>query len=116
MGHGAIGEDLRDPGLSVQAFRLRLEGSLGVGAAWSLMLDAMRREALQPPEVWFYGAELLRTLGEVELPADADQGIKQKVLADFCARVRSDLSSLGLEREARPWVQRIRAFYKEASA
>ena len=114
----AVAEELREHGLSVQAFRLRLEGALGVRAAWSLMLDATRQDQprLQPPEVWFYGAELLRTLAEVELPPDADRDTKHQVLTAFCSRVRADLSAMALDGEARPWVRRIRAFYKEASA
>ena len=113
----AVAEELRDAGLSVQAFRLRLDGALGVRAAWSLMLDAMRsQETLQPAEVWFFGAELLRTLAEVELPPDADRQSKSELLAEFCFRVRADLSAITLDSETRPWLRRVRAFYEEANA
>jgi hypothetical protein len=111
----AVADELRDPGLSVQAFRLRLEGALGVLAAWSLMLDAMRHpETLQPAEVWFYGAELLRTLAEVVLPTDADGERKGAMLAELCSHVRDDLSAIALDSEAHPWLRTVHAFYKEA--
>jgi len=111
----AVAEDLQAPGLSVLAFRLRLEGSLGVGAAWSQMLKEMnQQQSLQPPEVWFYGAELLRTLAEVVLPPSVDRDAKKEVLTAFRLRVREDLAAIKLDDVARPWVQRIRAFYREA--
>jgi hypothetical protein len=113
----AVADELRDPGLSVQAFRLRLEGALGVLAAWSLMLDAMRQpETLQPAEVWFYGAELLRTLAEVVLPTDADGQRKGAMLAELCSHVRDDLSAIALDSEAHPWLRTVHAFYEEARA
>ena len=110
----AVAEDLRDPALSVQAFRLRLEGSLGVGAAWARMLDAITDNFLQPSEVWFYGAELLRSLGEIELPPSGDRGAKVEVLGSFRKRIQSDLAGIQPDTENRPWVERIRAFYREA--
>jgi hypothetical protein len=81
------------------------------------MLDAARHDppALQSAEVWFYGAELLRTLAEVELPIDADRDTKEQLLKAFCARVREELSATAFDDDAHPWVQRIRAFYGEAS-
>jgi hypothetical protein len=100
----AAAEDLGEAGLSVQAFRLRLEGALGFGAAWSLMLDAARQDppSLPAPEVWFYGAELLRTLAQVELPREPDRDPKERLLTAFVERVRRDLSGLAFEGEARP--------------
>ena len=87
-------------------------------AAWSLMLDAMRheQETLLPPEVWFYGAELLRTLAKVEISPDTDRESKREVLAEFCAGVRGDLAEIPLDSEAHPWLRRVHAFYKEVSA
>jgi hypothetical protein len=113
----SVAEDLADPNLSVPAFRLRLEGALGVGAAWSCMLEAMRgQESLPAEEVWFYGAELLRTLAEVELPQAADRDAKAQVLSTFCARVRSDLGTIAFDTDTRPWAKRIFAFYTETKA
>lgn len=111
----AVAEDLRDPALSVSAFRLRLEGALGAGAAWARMLDATANDhSLQPTEVWFYGAELLRELGEIELSPEVDRIAKEEVLAAFTKRVQSDLARLNIDEKKRPWMQRIRAFYREA--
>lgn len=111
----AVAEDLRDPDLSVPAFRVRLEGALGVGAAWARMLDATSNDqSLQPSEVWFYGAELLRALGELELTPGVDRSAKEQVLAAFTKRVQSDLARLNIDDKKRPWMQRIRAFYREA--
>ena len=112
----SVAADLKDPSLSVNAFRLRLEGSLGVGAAWSCMLEAARvQESLPAEEVWFYGAELLRSLAEVELPAAEDGEAKTKALSAFCASVQSDLSAIAIDAGTRPWAQRILSFYGAAS-
>jgi hypothetical protein len=111
----AVAEDLRDPELSVSAFRLRLDGALGAGAAWARMLDATASEhSLQPSEVWFYGAELLRELGEIELPPEVDGIAKAEVLAAFRKRVQADLAHLNLDEKKRPWMQKVCAFYREA--
>jgi len=108
----AVAEGLSDPTLSVPGFRLRLEGSLGVGAAWSCMMAAAEDEgSLSVEEVWFYGAELLRTLGEVELAPADDREAKRSLLEAFRVGVRADLASLGLEVNGRPWVDRVLSFY-----
>jgi hypothetical protein len=112
----SVAEDLQDAGLSVPGFRLRLEGALGAGAAWACMLDAVKQKALTPEEVWFYGAELLRTLGEVDLLPAEDIDAKNAVLTTFRDRVRKDLGSLAIDAGSRPWVKRIEAFYREARA
>ena len=109
----SVAEDLMDPTLSVSAFRLRLEGALGVGAAWKCMLDALAEGRLPVEEVWFYGAEMLRELGEAELQPTDDREAKNEVLSVFCERIRRDLRSIGLDVETRPWVKRILSFYKE---
>jgi hypothetical protein len=110
----AVAEDLRDPALSVSAFRLRLEGTMGVGAAWARMHDATAVEhSLAPSEVWFYGAELLRELGEIELSPDVDRMAKEDVLAAFMKRIRVDLDRLNIDELKRPWMQKIQAFYRE---
>lgn len=112
----SVAEDLRDPSLSVQGFRLRLEGALGAGAAWACMLDAVKAQTLTPEETWFYGAELLRALGEVDMPPAEDRDAKDAVLKTFSARVRGELGSLAIDAGPRPWVKRITAFYREAQA
>ena len=110
----AVAEDLKDPGLSVQALRLRLEGSLGVGEAWARMLEATtKNDSLQASEVWFYGAELLRAFCEIELPPGVDRTAKEEVLALFTKRVQSDLAGIQLNANGRPWVEKLRAFYRE---
>ena len=112
----SVAEDLKDPGLSVPAFRLRLEGSLGVGAAWSCMLDATQvQNSLPAEEVWFYGAELLRSLAEIELPSTEDGEAKTQVLSAFCASVQKDLAAIGIDAGTRPWAKRILSFYGAAS-
>lgn len=105
-------EDLVDPVLSVPAFRLRLEGSLGIGAAWKCMVDAVSKKELTSEEVWFYGAELLRSLGEVSLQDGEDQKPKHAILAAFTGRVAGDLNALNLDGGQHPWVKRIVAFYR----
>ena len=112
----SVAEDLQDASLSLQAFRLRLEGTLGVGAAWRCMIDAAANDSMPVEAVWFYGAELLRTLREVELPSAEDREAKRALLSRFCERVRRDLRELGFVAGMRPWVKRILAFYDEAKA
>lgn len=112
----SVAEDLQDATLSVQAFRLRLEGSLGIGAAWSCMVDAVSDKTLPVEEVWFYGAELLRALREVELPVAEDREAKREVMSRFCDRIRGDLGNLGFVAGKRPWMKRILDFYEEVEA
>jgi hypothetical protein len=112
----SVAEDLQDSALSVQAFRLRLEGALGVGAAWRCMVDGLRDETAPVEEVWFYGAELLRALREVDLPAAEDRDAKCQLLSGFCDRIRTDLGEIGFVHGSRPWVMRILAFYDETEA
>lgn len=112
----SVAEDLQDASLSVQAFRLRLDGALGVGAAWRCMVDAVANKSIPVEEVWFYGAELLRALHEVELPVAEDREAKREVLSQFCGRVRGDLGELGFVAGTRPWVKRILDFYEEVEA
>lgn len=96
----AVAEDLQDDSLSVQAFRLRLEGALGVGAAWERLLEAATEGKTTVEEAWFYGAELLRTLGEVKLAQTAEAADKEKLLSSFCDRVRRALETMRIGDEA----------------
>jgi hypothetical protein len=77
------------------------------------MVDAVTEKSMQVEEVWFYGAELLRALREVELPVAEDREAKCEVLSRFCDRVRCDLANIGFVAGTRPWVKRILDFYRE---
>lgn len=112
----SVAEDLQDDPLSVQAFRLRLDGALGLGAAWRGMVDAVAGASMPVEEVWFYGAELLRALRGIELLAADDREAKREVLSRFCDGVRADLRALGFVAGTRPWVKRILDFYQEVEA
>ena len=112
----SIAEDLRDHELSVPAFRLRIEGALGVDAAWSCMRAATDQGALPAEEAWFYGAELLRTLAEIELPPAEDRDAKACLLSTFRKRVQRDLGQLGFDAGTRSWAKRILTFYEETNA
>jgi hypothetical protein len=109
-------EDLQDSDLSVLAFRLRLEGALGIGAAWSCMLDALKQGALSAEEVWFYGAELLRSLAEVTPPALDDREAKSLLLSTFRHRIRANIEAIEFDAGNRSWTGLVRQFYKEAIA
>ena len=112
----SVAEDLKDPDLSVLAFRLRIEGALGVSAAWSCMREAIDQGLLSAAETWFYGAELLRTLAEIELPPAEDRDAKARLLSTFRKRVQGDLGRLGFDPGTQPWAKPILAFYGEAKA
>ncbi|MHC2672580.1 hypothetical protein ACVI1J_004743 [Bradyrhizobium diazoefficiens] len=109
-------EDLADADLSVHAFRLRLEGALGIGAAWSCMLEAVEHSTLTREESWFYGAELVRTLSEVDLPHLPELDAKLRMIAAFKARVRSDMEALRLSAGTRSWKDLVLRFYGEMTA
>lgn len=98
------------------AFRLRIEGALGVGAAWSCLHEAIDKVSLPAEEAWFYGAELLRTLAEIKLPPAIDRDAKARLLSTFRKRVQSDLGRLGFDARTRSWTKRILAFYEETKA
>jgi len=110
----SVAEDLKDPDLPAQAFRLRLEGALGAGAAWTCMVDAAAKKAIPVEQIWFYGAELLRALDEVEFSPADDR--KTKALSKFRARIRKDLREIGFKAGNRPWAKRILTFYGAAEA
>ena len=112
----SVAEDMRDPNLSVPAFRLRIEGAFGVSAAWSCMREAIAPERLSVEEVWFYGSELLRTLAEIDLPSAKDRDAKTRLLLNFRGQVRRGLEQLGFDAGTRPWVRRLLAFYGQTAA
>jgi hypothetical protein len=109
-------EDLAVADLSVQAFRLRLEGALGIGAAWSCMLEAVEQSTMTREEAWFFGAELLRSLSEFNLPQSRELDAKLRMMVAFKARVRSDLEAIRLSAETRPWKDLVLRFYGKTMA
>ena len=109
-------EDLADADLSLQAFRLRLEGALGIGAAWSCMLEAVEQSTLTREECWFYGAELLRTLSEFDLPQSPELDAKLRMMIALKARVRSDMEAIRLSAGTRSWKNLVLRFYGETTA
>lgn len=109
-------EDLADAELSVQAFRLRLEGALGIGAAWSCMLQAVEQSTMTREEAWFFGAELLRSLSEFDLPQSPELDAKLRMKTAFVARIRSDMENLRLSAGSRSWKNLVLRFYGETTA
>ncbi|MDG2539820.1 hypothetical protein P5Y53_19230 [Dyella jiangningensis] len=112
----SVAEDLKVASLTVQGFRLRLDGALGAGAAWAGMLAAVGQQALTPEEVWFYGAELLRSLNDVAIPVTDDGKAKGVIMKAFRRRVQEDLDALGIEAGSPSWMKKIHDFYSEAQA
>ena len=107
----SVARELQDPDLSVQAVRVRLEGTLGVGVAWTSMLDAVERKSLSSEEVWFYGAELLHTLTGIKLPQAEDKAAKAQLIEGFCKRIRNDMGSLKFDDQGRSWLSSVFDFY-----
>lgn len=107
----SIARELQDADLSVQAVRVRLEGALGVEAAWTSMLDALKQKSLSSEKVWFYGAELLRTLTGIELPQAEDRAAKAELIEGFRKRVRKDLENLNFDDQGRAWLSSVFDFY-----
>ncbi|WP_437737339.1 phospholipase D family protein [Sorangium sp. So ce1335] len=111
-----IAHDLAEPGLSAPALRAMLLGPLGAAAVWKRMREAVGvPDGLTRDEAWLYGAELLRTLAEVELPEDATAPRKREILAELTGGLHADLAALQPADDGRPWVQRILNYYGVAS-
>ena len=110
----SVAKELQDPHLSVQAVRVRLEGTLGVDAAWTSMLDAVEQKSLSSEEVWFYGAELLRTLTSVTLPQSEDKAAKAQLIEGLRERVRNDLGSLNFDDQGSSWLNSVFEFYRRS--
>ncbi|WP_157665093.1 phospholipase D-like domain-containing protein [Mariniblastus fucicola] len=111
----AVAQDLADPELSLLGFRLRLEGALGLSDAWKCIVDAAREKAMNTTEAWFYGAELIRELKQIELEESADYEPKMEVLNGFLDSIRSDLQQIAPDDAGRRWVKTIQRFYAGAS-
>jgi hypothetical protein len=109
----AVAEDICDPNISISAFRLRLEGAMGAGEAWKRLLETSGESGeLSATEVWFYGAELLRSLEtEVNLSAVMGATEKTKLLQQFNQRIRKDLATIRFSGDESTWVRRIQSFY-----
>ncbi|HSN98990.1 MAG TPA: hypothetical protein VLS89_11915, partial [Candidatus Nanopelagicales bacterium] len=107
-----IARELQEPGLAVPAFRLMLVGPLGAAAVWKRMREAVNvPEGLTRDEAWFYGAELLSTLAQVQIPEGPTAAEKRKLLAEHTAALRADLAALRPADDSRPWVKRILHHY-----
>lgn len=111
-------EDLRNPALSVTGFRLALEGAMGTAAVWAALRSAAKSGHMLAEEAWLYGAELLRTLGDVNLPEDdaRETPAKREVLAAFRARVKADLPTLLGDGPDDEVMCKVKAFYVEGRA
>ncbi len=110
----SVAKELQDPHLSVQAVRVRLEGTLGVDAAWTSMLDAVEQKSLSSEEVWFYGAELLRTLTSIKLPESEDKAAKAQLIEALRERVRNDLGRLNFDDQGSFWLNSVFDFYRRS--
>lgn len=108
-------DDLRNPELSVTAVRLALEGAMGTSAVWAAIHGAAISGHMLAEEAWLYGAELLRSLGNLTWPGDDTREVlaKKQVLSVFIARVRADLRSLLAGRPDDEVLRKVRAFYVE---
>ncbi len=110
-----LAEDLRNPALSVNSFRLSLEGATGTMAVWAAIRQAAKDGYIPPEEAWLYGAELLKTLGAMKL-ADDDSGetlAKRNLLSAFRLRVQADLRPLLSDEATSEIVRKMKAFYTE---
>lgn len=106
-----VGRELSEEGLSLVAFRHVLAGPLGVRTVWKRMVESIGHE-LTREVVWFYGAELLKTLSELTLPEDPDLPGKrtelQQLLGDLCVA----LEQLAPDPQGQPWIEPILRFYQ----
>ena len=107
----SIASDLEVPNLSLQGVRVRLEGTLGVIAAWKSMLDAIEQNVLTSEEVWLYGAELIRTLTYIDLPQAKDRFAKAQLIEEFCTRVHDDMDTLDFKSRGQSWLSSVFNFY-----
>ncbi len=106
-----LARELCEEGITLAAFRHILSGPIGGRIVWQRMREAVAEE-LSPEVVWFYGAELLKTLAEIQLPADADQPSKRGELQRFLDDLRTELAALAPDARGRPWLDPILRFYQ----
>lgn len=107
--------ELVEENLILAAFRHILAGPIGVRAVWQRMLEAIGGD-LTREVVWFYGAELLKTLAEIELPDDPDQPSKRAELQRFLGELAAELVNLAPDVQGRPWLGPILRFYRPVTA
>ncbi|PRP94897.1 hypothetical protein [Enhygromyxa salina] len=107
----SVAAELAHPETSVAAFRLGIDGSLGLRAVWKRMLEAAATEAFSRDTIWFYGAELLRELSTVHLPDDDASDKKRGYLDGFVEQLQSDLDTLVSDSPPRAWLAQVRSFY-----
>lgn len=110
-----LAHDLVEENITLAAFRHILAGPIGVRAVWQRMREAIG-DVFTREVVWFYGAELLKTFTELELPADPDQPSKRADLAHFLNDLRADLAALAPDIQGRPWIDPILRFYQPLTA
>jgi hypothetical protein len=105
--------DLRDPSLSVQAFRVTIVGTMGLAVVWSKMLAATNTTppVLTRAQAWFFGAELLRELGKVQLGDDPTSRAKAEVLEPYIAQLRGELRELTPSEGGEVWMRHVLEFY-----
>lgn len=105
--------DLREPGFSVQAFRVTIVGSMGLAVVWSKMLAATSSDppALTRAQAWFFGAELLRELGKIQLGPDPTSRAKAEVLKPFIEQLRVELRELAPSEGGEAWMRHVLEFY-----
>jgi hypothetical protein len=108
-----IEEDLSDERLSLQGFRLRLEGALGARPVWTKLREAAQSGALASSEAWFYGAELRRALSGIPVEKLTASKEKLGVLEAFIQTLDVELEALAPGNEQGPWMEQIRRFYEE---
>jgi hypothetical protein len=110
-----VQEELSDERLSLQGFRLRLEGALGARPVWMKLREAAQAGALASSEAWFYGAELRRSLSAIAPEALATSEEKRDALKAFIQALDVELEALAPGNEQGPWMERIRRFYMEGA-
>lgn len=106
-----VAHELGEEQLSLAAFRYIIAGPLGVRTVWRRMVEAVGHE-FNREVAWFYGAELRKTLGELQLPEDPDRSAKQAELASLLADLRAELEQLTPDPQGQPWLAPILRFYR----
>jgi hypothetical protein len=103
--------DLAKPEQSFAAFRLIIEGHMGARAVWDKLRTAAGGNELSREEAWFYGAELQRSLVDVELPELLDRTDRVALLRTFLDDLARDLEALRPDPTGRAWLEPILSFY-----
>ncbi|MCA9621403.1 MAG: hypothetical protein KC731_20420, partial [Myxococcales bacterium] len=118
----SIADHLGDPRTTLGAFRGHVEGSLGAQAVWQRLHDTLTADdearRLTRDEIWFYGAELLRTLRPIvaAIPEGPDAPAKRSVLATFLAHLEAELVPLSPDPTRGGWVAQVIAHYAVGGA